>query len=194
MSKGPLSNHRPPNQPPYHAVPQPARPRRAVDRRPPPARNPKVRRPPTTGAAAGAGTGYRAVQRGEFWECHETLEDVWRESPYPFRLFYHAVIKTAVGFHHLTAHNRHGARVKLRDGVELLELFQPEWMGVRTDSAPGRRNGVAVVRRSTRRRVGRTRPPRKALDLSPLPSWERARVRVIPLPAPTHTARRSSRP
>ena len=70
---------------------------------------------------------------GEFWECHETLEDVWRESPYPFRLFFHAVIKTAVGFHHLTEHNRHGARVKLRDGVELLELFQPEWMGVRTD-------------------------------------------------------------
>ncbi len=71
--------------------------------------------------------------RGEFWECHETLEDVWRESPYPFRLFYHAVIKTSVGFHHLAKHNRHGARVKLRDGVELLGLFQPEWMGVRTD-------------------------------------------------------------
>lgn len=78
----------------------------------------------------------RAIEqfnRGEFWECHETLEDVWRESPYPFRLFYHAVIKTAVGFHHLSAHNRNGARIKLRDGVELLELFQPEWMGVRTD-------------------------------------------------------------
>ena len=71
--------------------------------------------------------------RGEFWECHETLEDVWRETAYPFRLFYHAVIKTAVGFHHLTRHNRHGAQVKLRDGVELLELFQPVWMGVRTD-------------------------------------------------------------
>ena len=78
----------------------------------------------------------RAIEqfnRGEFWECHETLEDVWRETPYPFRLFYHAVIKTAVGHHHLVRHNRHGARVKLRDGVELLGLFQPEWMGVRTD-------------------------------------------------------------
>ena len=71
--------------------------------------------------------------RGEFWECHETLEDVWLETPYPFRLFYHAVIKTAVGFHHLARHNQHGARVKLQDGVELLALFQPEWMGVRTD-------------------------------------------------------------
>ena len=79
----------------------------------------------------------RAIEqfnRGEFWECHETLEDVWRESPYPFRLFYHAVIKTAVGFHHLSAHNRNGARIKLRDGVELLELFRPEWMGVSTNA------------------------------------------------------------
>ncbi len=78
----------------------------------------------------------RAIEqfnRGEYWECHETLEDVWREAPYPFRLFYHAIIKTAVGFHHLTRHNRHGAQVKLRDGVELLGLFQTEWMGVRTD-------------------------------------------------------------
>ena len=78
----------------------------------------------------------RAVEQfnhGEFWECHETLEDVWRETPYPFRLFYHAIIKTAVGFHHLSAHNRNGAQIKLRDGIELLELFQPEWMTVRTD-------------------------------------------------------------
>ena len=78
----------------------------------------------------------RAIEqfnRGEFWECHETLEDIWRETPYPFRLFFHAIIKASVGFHHLSAHNRHGARVKLRDGVELLALFQPKWMGVSTD-------------------------------------------------------------
>ena len=79
------------------------------------------------------GLAIEQFNRGEFWECHETLEDVWRETPYPFRLFYHAVIKTAVGFHHISAHNRHGTRVKLRDGVELLGLFQPEWMGLRTD-------------------------------------------------------------
>ncbi len=33
-----------------------------------------------------------------FWECHETLEDVWRNTPYPLRFFYHAIIKVAVGF------------------------------------------------------------------------------------------------
>ena len=70
---------------------------------------------------------------GAFWECHETLEDVWRGTPYPLRFFYHAVIKTAVGFHHLGRHNRHGARTKLSDGVRVLQLFQPEFMGLWTD-------------------------------------------------------------
>lgn len=70
---------------------------------------------------------------GLFWECHETLEDVWRKTPYPLRFFYHAIIKAAVGFHHLARHNRHGARVKLSDAVRLLPLFQPRFLGVRTD-------------------------------------------------------------
>ena len=68
-----------------------------------------------------------------FWECHETLEDLWRATPYPLRFFYHAIIKLAVGFHHMSRHNRHGARVKLSDGVRLLALFQPQFQGVRTD-------------------------------------------------------------
>jgi hypothetical protein len=68
-----------------------------------------------------------------FWECHETLEDVWRETPYPERFFYHAIIKAAVGFHHMSRHNLHGARVKLSDAVRLLRLFQPGCMGLRTD-------------------------------------------------------------
>ena len=68
-----------------------------------------------------------------FWECHETLEDVWRQTPYPQRFFYHAIIKAAVGFYHLSRHNRHGARVKLSDAVQLLRLFQPHPLGIRTD-------------------------------------------------------------
>lgn len=68
-----------------------------------------------------------------FWECHETLEDVWRETPYPERFFYHAIIKAAVGFHHMSRHNLHGARVKLWDAVRLLRLFHPGCMGLRTD-------------------------------------------------------------
>ena len=79
---------------------------------------------------------YKAIDqfnKGLFWECHETLEDVWRHTPYPLRLFYHAIIKVAVGFHHLSRHNRHGARVKLSDGVRTLRLIPPGFFGVRTD-------------------------------------------------------------
>ena len=70
---------------------------------------------------------------GDFWECHETLEDVWRQTPYPFRFFYHPIIKTTVGFHHLSTHNSNGERVKLSDGIRQLKIFQPDWLGVRTD-------------------------------------------------------------
>ena len=78
---------------------------------------------------------YKAVgefNSGLFWECHETLEGVWRSTPYPLRFFYHAIIKVAVGFHHLSRHNRHGARVKLYDGVRLLHLFPPSFLDVGT--------------------------------------------------------------
>ena len=30
---------------------------------------------------------------GAFWDCHETLEEVWLDTPYPLRFFYHSIIK-----------------------------------------------------------------------------------------------------
>ena len=78
---------------------------------------------------------YKAIEQfnsGQFWECHETLEGVWRNTPYPVRFFYHGIIKVAVGFHHLSRHNRYGARLKLSEGVRLLRLFHPVTFGVRT--------------------------------------------------------------
>lgn len=72
--------------------------------------------------------------QGLYWECHETLEEVWLETLYPLRFFFHTIIKAAVGFHHLNRHNRHGALVKLGDAVRLLPFFQPQFMGIRTDA------------------------------------------------------------
>ena len=68
-----------------------------------------------------------------FWQCHETLEEVWIGTPYPLRTFYHAIIKVAAGFYHLSRHNRHGGRVKLSDAVRVLRLMPPSMLGVRTD-------------------------------------------------------------
>ena len=80
---------------------------------------------------------FEAVEQfnnGLYWECHETLEEVWLETLYPVRFFYHAIIKVTVGFHHMNRHNKHGARVKLGDAVRLLPFFQPQFLRVRTDA------------------------------------------------------------
>ena len=39
--------------------------------------------------------------QGQYWQCHETLEEIWIPEEYPLRLFYHGLIKAAVGLLHL---------------------------------------------------------------------------------------------
>ena len=67
---------------------------------------------------------------GLYWECHETLERLWLAEPYPMRLFYHGLIKAAVGLFHLERRNRKGAISKLTDAVYTLAPFDPETMGI----------------------------------------------------------------
>jgi hypothetical protein len=67
---------------------------------------------------------------GDFWDSHETLEAVWLETRYPLRLFYHALIKAAAGYHHASNHNRHGTTEKLKDAVRGLAVFPTEDMGI----------------------------------------------------------------
>jgi hypothetical protein len=77
----------------------------------------------------------RAIEefnQGEYWKCHETLEGIWLPERYPLRLFYHGLIKAAVGLLHLKRRNRHGAMVKLRDAEYTLAPFTPEFMSIDT--------------------------------------------------------------
>ena len=71
---------------------------------------------------------------GLFWDCHETLECLWRATPYPLRHFYQAIIKIAVGLHHANRHNAKGARNKLTEGLRLLKPFTPIFLELNTDS------------------------------------------------------------
>ena len=54
------------------------------------------------------GQAIREFNRAQYWQCHETLEELWLPEGYPLRLFYHGLIKAAVGLLHLERHNRHG--------------------------------------------------------------------------------------
>ena len=69
---------------------------------------------------------------GLYWDCHETLEDLWSATPYPLRHFYQSVIKIAVGSHHVNRHNAKGARNKLTEGLRLLAPFAPTFLGLET--------------------------------------------------------------
>ena len=70
-----------------------------------------------------------------FYDCHETLEDVWREvggkgEEGTLADFYQGIIKIAAGFHHVLRNNQHGAVNLLSDAFRLLEPFRPTTLGV----------------------------------------------------------------
>ncbi len=72
----------------------------------------------------------RLFNAGEYFECHEVVEELWREESTSLRLFYQGILQVAVGCYHLTVRrNRHGALSKLRAGVEKLHQF-PAVMGL----------------------------------------------------------------
>ena len=78
--------------------------------------------------------------QGKYWQCHETLEGLWLAEAYPVRLFYHALLKAAVGLLHIERHNRRGATSKLGDAMDTLEPFLPRFMGVDTGKLAGALN------------------------------------------------------
>ncbi len=66
----------------------------------------------------------------QYWQCHETLEEIWMLEEYPLRLFYHGLIKAAVGLLHLERQNRLGASKQLKDAERALAPFIPDMMGI----------------------------------------------------------------
>ena len=77
-------------------------------------------------------TAVQQFNQGQYWRCHETLEEIWLHEGYPIRLFYQALLKSAVGLLHMERHNRRGALSKLRDARTGLEPFTPSFMGIDT--------------------------------------------------------------
>ncbi len=67
-----------------------------------------------------------------YWQAHETLEDLWRESPYPLKLFYYVLIKTAVGLLHVERHSPAPAGRQLEQAALYLAPFTPAFAGLDT--------------------------------------------------------------
>lgn len=76
--------------------------------------------------------GIELYRAGEFFECHEVLEELWTPMRGPCRLFLQALIHFAVAFHHLERSNRLGAERQLRKGLRKIGRYLPQYEGVDT--------------------------------------------------------------
>lgn len=74
--------------------------------------------------------GIEQFNAGEFFDQHETLETLWRDTRAPTRGLYHGILQIGVGFHHWRNGNHHGASVLLDEGIERLRPFAPSCQGV----------------------------------------------------------------
>ena len=74
--------------------------------------------------------GIAQFNRGEFFEQHETLEDLWREEGRPFRRLYQGILQIGVALYHVQRCNHHGARTMLIKGSAHLQPFTPTCQGI----------------------------------------------------------------
>jgi len=65
-----------------------------------------------------------------FFECHDTLEEIWTGVRGAPRDFFQGLIQVAVGFYHLGNGNRAGARSLLLRSLERLERYPARYAGV----------------------------------------------------------------
>jgi uncharacterized protein len=61
---------------------------------------------------------------GRFFECHESLEEVWQEEQGPLRDAYKGLIQIAAAFVHITRDNHFGANKLLTTGLGYLQPYR----------------------------------------------------------------------
>ncbi|HEU4340302.1 MAG TPA: DUF309 domain-containing protein [Candidatus Binatia bacterium] len=78
--------------------------------------------------------GIDEFNQGLFFECHETLEEIWLEDHGEDRKFYQAIIQIAAGYFKWQQGVPAGAIKLWRTGLEKLEPYGPAHLGIQVDS------------------------------------------------------------
>jgi predicted metal-dependent hydrolase len=65
-----------------------------------------------------------------FFECHETLEEIWLEDQSEDRKFYQGLIQVAAGYFKLQQQVPAGALKLWRTGIDKLRPYAPVFLGV----------------------------------------------------------------
>lgn len=83
------------------------------------------------GPPPGLFKGIEQFNRAEFFECHETLEEIWLAEPGEVRQLYQGILQVGVGFYHaIKRKNYRGATSLLQSGMDYLRLFAPAYFNV----------------------------------------------------------------
>jgi uncharacterized protein len=79
--------------------------------------------------AAAFKRGVDEFNRGYFFECHDTLEDMWTGVRGPSRDFFQGLIQVSVAFYHLSNGNPAGAQSMLRRALKRFERYPESYFG-----------------------------------------------------------------
>ncbi|GEM_PF-409149 len=78
--------------------------------------------------------GVRLFNSGKFWHSHEAWEEIWKRHREDERLFFQGIIQMAAACHQLvTKKSYKGMLSNLDKAYEKLDVFQPEYLGVRVE-------------------------------------------------------------
>ena len=99
---------------------------------------------------------------GYFFECHDTLEELWGGVRGASRDFFQGLIQVSVAFYHLTSGNEAGAESMLSRALKRFERYPPRYFGF--DLAEHRATLEAWLARIRSGGVGEPR-------LADLPKW-----------------------
>ena len=71
--------------------------------------------------------------RAEYYDAHETLEELWLEEETRLRSLYQGILQVGVGLYHWGRGNYRGADALLERGLTLLVPFRPACLGLDID-------------------------------------------------------------
>jgi len=106
--------------------------------------------------------GVAEFNAGYYFECHDTLDDMWMGIRGPSRDFFQGLIQVSVAFYHLTGDNLPGADSMIRRALKRLERYPDRYFGF--DLAAHRDELHAWLDRIASARV-------EGLTVSDLPKW-----------------------
>lgn len=100
---------------------------------------------------------YKALEefnKRRFFECHETLEDLWNAERSDLRRFYQGILQVGVGYYKIiTRPNYRGALSLFESGMDYLRLFEPDQFGLDV-------TGLIKTTRASRQELERLGPER----------------------------------